>query len=146
MTADAYLRQLDSVISRMETLDRRLREIDMMYGGGSLTADMSSERVSHTSNVYKMEDDVIRLSRMKERYTQELLRCTIIKHDIEDLIEAIPNDHSRAVIKHFYVHDGVHRPPTYRDIAAYMEISYSYVMKLRKEGLDFVQEKLDGRK
>lgn len=145
MTADTYLRQWSALVSRIETLDRRLREIDMMYGHGSLTADLSSERVSHTANVYKMEDDVVRMSQLKDRYSQELVRCTITKHDIEDLIEAIPNDHARAVIKHFYIHDGVHRPPTYGDIAVQMEVSYSYVMKLRREGLDYVQFIMDNR-
>ena len=146
MTADTYLRQLDNVNSRIETLNKRLYDIDRMYGGGSLTADLSSERVSHTANVYKMEDDVIRLSRLKDRYSKELMRNVLLKHEIEDRIEAIPWEHARHIIKLYYIHDGCQRPPTYKDIAVEMEISYSRVMQLRKEGLDFVQEKLDGRK
>ena len=144
MTADTYLRQWTALVSRIETLDRRLREIDMMYGHGSLTADLSSERVSHTANVYKMEDDVVRMSQLKDRYSQELVRCTIRKQDIEDLIDTVPDGNARHVLKEFYIHDGL-KQPSYLDISVEMSVSYSYVMKLRRKGLQYVQSVLDSK-
>ena len=123
MTAKEYLSQAYRLDRRIES---KLDQLSALRDTATkATAVMNNIVVSHTRNVFSLQDTIAKIIDMEDELNRDIDELVDLKREIAQLIKAVMNPQYQLILEMRYL-----SYKNWRDIAEALELEDRYVFKL----------------